>query len=105
MDEGKAPLNEVVWFCSDCCCCCCFDDIGPLETPGLRPVLLLPPPLPPPAPLFEPLELEELLELLEPFLFCIVSLIPSELGFTMYSDALPLALVMEGDCEAKMNHN
>uniref|UniRef100_A0A182IXZ1 Uncharacterized protein n=1 Tax=Anopheles atroparvus TaxID=41427 RepID=A0A182IXZ1_ANOAO len=75
VDDGKAPLKEVVWFGG---CCRPLADIGPLETPGLRPDLLL---LLPPED-FEPL--------FEPFLFCIVSLIPSELGFTMYSDALPL---------------
>ena len=68
-----------------------MDDTGPLDTPDFRPDLLLDLD---PLPLLE--EEEELL--FEPFLFWIVSLMPSELGFTMYSDALPLvrAAVSEG---------
>lgn len=69
-----------------------MDETGPLDTPDLRPDLLLPL-----LPDFEPPPLLEEL-LLEPFLFWIVNFMPSELGFTMYSDAFPLvrAAVKEG---------
>lgn len=70
--EGKFPLKL--------CELCNFFETGPLETPGLSPDLEL---------LFELDGGLLLLPLFEPFLFWIVSLIPSELGLTIYSELFP----------------
>lgn len=75
-DDGKLPLKL--------CELCNFFEPGPLETPGFNPDFEL---------LLELEEEDELLLLppllpLEFFLFWMVSLIPSELGLTIYSELL-----------------